>query len=111
MFDHASSSWAADTANGGAGIDRLRWQDQASHYDVYNVDVASSVFTRGGASMGSFTDFEKFEITSSWGADTLKGGANTDSFQSSEGDDLLDGRGGDDFLHAGAGNDQVIGGE
>lgn len=103
--DFVRASQGPDSLDGGAGTDELSYVDSAA---PVTLNIATGTGTGGNAQGDSFTNFERFTLTS--GADSVIGSANADSVDGGAGDDTLDGGGGNDTLFGGIGNDTIRGG-
>lgn len=97
-----------DTAEGGNGIDLLV-ADFGSLTEVISSTSLPYGWTRLGDALGeNFVDhigFERFDIASGSGHDTLNGGTLKDRLRGRDGDDLLIGYNGADTIDGGNGND------
>ncbi|MDZ8227126.1 calcium-binding protein, partial [Nostoc sp. ChiVER01] len=116
-----------DTLNGGDGNDRISDTDGivdggagtdtlVADYSQLNngagVDVGfngqNAIFSRvNTATLLSYSNIERFELTGSQYADVLRGGAGNDILNGGAGDDLLFGGVGYDTLNGGDGNDRI----
>ncbi|MFM2277798.1 MAG: hypothetical protein RLZZ444_29, partial [Pseudomonadota bacterium] len=105
---------AVDTANGGAGKDKLILNLPVD-FDLTLALSSSMTIKVKGVTTANATGFEVLQVNASGAGSTyadldLTGGKYDDSFWTSSGDDTLKGLGGNDFLHASEGSDTVDGG-
>lgn len=115
------------TVDGGAGTDTLTVGFEFRTGAVIlngSTPTMSSAITLGGASIGTLTGVERFNVTGGSGGDQLTGGRLADTLSGGDGDDFLDAGfvlsglfarvpvtdGVIDLLDGGAGNDRLAGG-
>lgn len=99
-----------DTVDGGAGIDRVRYD--RGGVDVVTVDLAAqtAIATISGTDFTDTLINIEYVRGSRNGDDVLSGAATDDIFGGRGGNDTIDGRAGNDYAEGGDGNDSIIGG-
>jgi len=96
---------AADTMDGGAGIDTVDYSGAAASITL---DLAQSSQNAGAAFGDVITNVENV-IGTQWG-DTLKGDAQSNRIEAGDGNDRIEGQGGMDWILPGLGDDSIDGG-
>ena len=96
---------AADTLDGGTGINTLSYQNSATGVSV---NLETNMADGGDATGDVIANFSN--LNGSQGNDTLIGNASGNVIFGGKGDDSIVGGGGDDTLLGGAGNDIIVAG-
>ena len=106
--DIVVSYGGADTLEGGSGIDLATVDRSAATTDLgFTVDGAGVLTSSEGLLA---TGFERFQLRSGTGNDTIIGGPGNDDLRGGAGADSIVGNGGDDDINGGDGNDTLSAG-
>lgn len=98
---------AGDSADGGAGFDRFRYDDVGGTSEVITVANGNANVTVDGTAI-SLTSIELVQIFGRGGDDDITGGDQTDEIRGGDGDDTIRGGVGDDVMAGDLGDDTFI---
>jgi len=105
-FFLADYDFAADTVNGGDGIDKASY---ANTFTSVVIDLATQSKNDGGAAGDRFAGIENLE--GSYSDDMIMADAKANILEGGGGDDIIDGRAGNDRIDGGFGSDILTGGD